>query len=103
MPCSAKEQKKKAEKEKKIAAEKAKKEKQIAAEKLAKEEKAAAEKKAKAAEKAKREAEKLRDTLKSLEQKKIKDEATEKSTVAEMKKLDSEIAAARKKLAELKK
>ena len=48
----------------------------------------------------------LRDAesaLKSLEKKKIKDEVIEKSTVAEMKKLDGEIAAARKKLAELKK
>ena len=59
-----------------------------------------------AAEKAKVEAQKLRDAesaLKSLEKKKIKDEVIEKSTVAEMKKLDGEIAAARKKLAELKK
>lgn len=84
----AKEQKKRAEKEKKIAAEKAEKAKKTAAEK------------------AKIEAQKLRDvesTLKSLEKKKMKDELTEKSTVAEMKKLDGEIAAARKKLAEFKK
>ena len=84
----AKEQKKRAEKEKKIAAEKATKEKKIAAEK------------------AKADAQKLRDiesTLKSLEKKKMKDELTEKSTVAEMKKLDGEIAATRKKLVEMKK
>ena len=57
-------------------------------------------------EKAKADAQKLRDiesTLKSLEKKKMKDELTEKSTVAEMKKLEGEIAATRKKLAEMKK
>ena len=62
----AKEQKKRAEKEKKIAAEKAQKEK------------------VKAAEKAKVEAQKLRDAesaLKNLEKRKVKDEVTEKSTL----------------------
>lgn len=41
--------------------------------------------------------------LKNLEKRKVKDEVTEKSTLAEMKKLDGEISAARKKLAEMKK
>ena len=73
----------------------------------AKEQKKRAEKEKKiAAEKAKADAQKMRDiesTLKSLEKKKTKDELTEKSAVAEMKKLDGEIAATRKKLAEMKK
>ena len=128
---SAREQKKKeqkareqAEKDKKIAAGRAKKEKKIAAERVETEKKAATDRAAKekqiAEDKAKREnaavaaakkaaaekADKLRDaesTLKSLETKKRNGMLYKSGSAADTKKIDSEIAAATKKVADLKK
>ena len=82
-------------KEKKIAAERAKKEQAKRAEIRKREKEIAAAK-----------AQKVRDAenaVKKLEQKKTKAEITEKSSLSEEKKLAAEIAAANKKLAELKK
>ena len=82
-------------KEKKIAAERAKKEQAKRAQIRKREKEIAAAK-----------AQKLHDAenaVKALEQKKIRAEIAEKSSLSEEKKLAAEIAAANKKLAELKK